>query len=240
MAVIRVNKTKDYVVMSNSHFREKNMSLKAKGLLSEMLSLPDNWDYSIQGLAAMNKENETAIKSALEELKEFGYLKVTKIMPKDSSSGRIEYVYDIFEDKKQGVGFLGVENLGVEILDLENPTQLNINNKVLNNKILNNTKAQSEKKEYMPYVHMQEKEYQTLIEKYGEKFTQRCIEVLNNYKGACGKKYKSDYLAILNWVVGRVDQEGIKKEPKAIVKTDKDIEEEIKRLEEMNNNLYMN
>ena len=61
MSVIRINKNKDYVTMSNYHFKEKEMSLKAKGLLSEMLSLPDDWDYSIEGLVSINKENETAI-----------------------------------------------------------------------------------------------------------------------------------------------------------------------------------
>ena len=245
MAVIRVNKTRDYVVMSNSHFKEKDMSLKAKGLLSEMLSLPDDWDYSIAGLAAINKENETAIKSALEELKKFGYLKVTKIMPENSPSGRIEYVYDIFENKKQGVGFLGVEILGVENQGLENQGQLNINNKILNNKNINNNIPHLNKKEtkpkisYAEYVSMQEKEYLSLVDKYGETFTRRCIEILNNYKGACGKKYKSDYLAILNWVVARTEQEGIRKEPKVAQKTDKDIEAEIKRLQEKNNSQYL-
>lgn len=97
MSVIRVNKNSDYTVMSNYHFKDKRLSLKAKGLLSQMLSLPDTWDYTIAGLAYINKEGELAIKSALDELKENGYLLVTKLMPKDTESGRIEYVYDIFE-----------------------------------------------------------------------------------------------------------------------------------------------
>jgi len=71
MAVIRVEKTENYTVMSNYHFKEKEMSLKAKGLLSLMLSLPDNWDYTIAGLVTICKENESAIKSALDELKIF-------------------------------------------------------------------------------------------------------------------------------------------------------------------------
>lgn len=71
MSVIRVEKTKNYTVMSNYHFKEKEMSLKAKGLLSLMLSLPDNWDYTIAGLVTICKENESAIKSALDELKIF-------------------------------------------------------------------------------------------------------------------------------------------------------------------------
>ena len=61
MSVVRVNKTKDFTIMSNHHLREKRMSLKAKGLLSMMLSLPDEWDYSISGLCAVCKENITAI-----------------------------------------------------------------------------------------------------------------------------------------------------------------------------------
>lgn len=77
MPVVRINKTQNYTVMSNYHFREKEMSLKAKGLLSIMLSLPDDWDYSISGLVAICKENETEIKSILKELEEFGYLERT-------------------------------------------------------------------------------------------------------------------------------------------------------------------
>ena len=97
MSVIRVNKTDNYTVMSNHHLQDNQMSLKAKGLLSQMLSLPDDWDYTIKGLVSINKESEAAISSALDELKKNGYLVINKIMPKDTASGRIEYVYDIFE-----------------------------------------------------------------------------------------------------------------------------------------------
>lgn len=122
-----MNKTKNYTVMSNEHLKDMRLSLKAKGLLSVMLSLPDTWDYSISGLVAICKESETAVKSTLNELKSCGYLVVTKKMPDETESGRIEYVYDIFEhaktgkqaDKKQGVENLGVENLEVENLEVE-------------------------------------------------------------------------------------------------------------------------
>ena len=76
MAVFKINKTKDYTVMSNNHLKEREMSLKAKGLLSIMLSLPNNWDYSVNGLVSICKENETSINSALKELKEFGVIKI--------------------------------------------------------------------------------------------------------------------------------------------------------------------
>lgn len=92
MSVIRVNKTKNYTVMSNEHLKDKRLSLKAKGLLSVMLSLPDTWDYSISGLVAICKESETAVKSTLNELKSCGYLVVTKKMPNETESGRTEYM----------------------------------------------------------------------------------------------------------------------------------------------------
>lgn len=142
MSVIKVNKTKDYTIMSNYHFKERNMSLKAKGLLSLMLSLPADWDYSIAGLVAICKENETAIKSTLDELKEFGYLEVIKKMPsKEDNRGRIEYEYIVYEQKQEGKK-QDLENLGVEVLGVENPIQYNTNNKELNNKKLNNIEEQ--------------------------------------------------------------------------------------------------
>ena len=96
-SVCRVNKNKNYTVMSNYHLKSKNLSLKAIGLLSKVLSLPDDWDYSISGLTSLCKESTSAIKAALDELKEWGYLVVTKLMPNETESGRIEYVYDFFE-----------------------------------------------------------------------------------------------------------------------------------------------
>lgn len=126
MAVVRVNKTSNYTIMSNYHFKEREMTLKAKGLLSLMLSLPDTWDYSIAGLVAICKENESAINSTLKELKKFGYLEVHKLMPNETASGRIEYIYDIYEQPhgKQTIEKQGVENQGVEFQGVENPVQL--------------------------------------------------------------------------------------------------------------------
>lgn len=151
MAIFRVNKTKDYTVMSNYHLNDKNLTLKAKGLLSQMLSLPDKWNYTIPGLVAINKEKETSIKSALDELKDNNYLVITKLYPNQTKSGRYEYIYDIYEYPKQEVEKQDLENLGVENLDIEN-IGLNkiLNNKILNNKILkNNSKPTLEEvKEY--------------------------------------------------------------------------------------------
>ena len=75
-------------------------------------------------------------------------------------------------------------------------------------------KRDKEKKKYRDYVSMTEDEYQKLLDTYGEEFTERCLDVLNAYKGSKGKTYKSDYLAILNWVVGRVEEEMERKQAK--------------------------
>ena len=74
MAVFRLERTRDYTVMSNHHLRDKRLSLKAKGLLSQMLSLPENWDYTLSGLAYINQESKDAIRSAVNELERTGYV----------------------------------------------------------------------------------------------------------------------------------------------------------------------
>lgn len=74
MPVFRVEKNKDYTVMSNYHLHDKSLSLKAKGLLSQMLSLPEEWDYTLSGLSRMNREGVDAIRSAIQELERAGYI----------------------------------------------------------------------------------------------------------------------------------------------------------------------
>ena len=74
MAVFRVEKNKGYTVMSNHHLRNKELSLKAKGLLSQMLSLPEDWDYTLAGLSLINREKIDAIREAVRELENAGYI----------------------------------------------------------------------------------------------------------------------------------------------------------------------
>ena len=74
MAVFRVEKNKGYTVMSNHHLRNKELSLKAKGLLSQMLSLPEDWDYTLVGLSLINRESIDAIRTAVWELEKAGYI----------------------------------------------------------------------------------------------------------------------------------------------------------------------
>ena len=94
MAYFRVNKNRNYTVMSNHHLRDRNLSLRAIGLLSKMLSLPDDWDYSVPGLVAICRESKNIIQGALKELEKNGYL--VRTMTRDSS-GHIGYNYDVYE-----------------------------------------------------------------------------------------------------------------------------------------------
>ena len=131
MPVIRVNKTKDYTVMANYHFRDKNLSLKAKGLLSMMLSLPNGWGYSVEGLAKLSSDGRASVMAALKELEESHYLK--RSQARDNSGKLGEAIYDIFEqpwsEKPTTV------KPTTEKPTAENRTLLNTNR--LNTKVLN-------------------------------------------------------------------------------------------------------
>ena len=99
MSVFRVHKTANYTVLSNYHFKEKEMSLKAKGLLSLMLSLPDNWDYSAAGLVTLSKDGKDSVNAALKELEKFGYLRRTQAI--DARGKFSGYNYEIFEQPNE-------------------------------------------------------------------------------------------------------------------------------------------
>ena len=94
MSVFRIEKTNNYTVMSNYHLKDINLSYRAKGLLSFMLSLPDDWDYSVKGLVKVSKESIKAIRSTLKELEDKGYLIRTRIQ---LDNGRFDYEYAIYE-----------------------------------------------------------------------------------------------------------------------------------------------
>ena len=90
MAVFRVDKVRDYTVMSNHHLRNTALSLKAKGLLSLMLSLPDNWDYTTKGLARICKDGVDSICAGVRELEEHGYVVRERIRGSNGQLGAIE------------------------------------------------------------------------------------------------------------------------------------------------------
>ena len=135
MSVFRVEKAKGYTVMSNHHLRNHALSLKAKGLLSQMLSLPDDLDYTLQGLAQINKESIDAIREAVRELERAGYIKRSR--ERDERGCLRETVYTIYKQphaeptpeeptqEKPALNNPTLEKPMLEKPTLENPTQLN-------------------------------------------------------------------------------------------------------------------
>ena len=91
MAVYRVERTKDYTVTANHHLRNTALSLKAKGLLSLMLSLPDNWDYTTRGLAAICRDGVDAIRATVRELERNGYVIRKRIRNAQGQLAETEY-----------------------------------------------------------------------------------------------------------------------------------------------------
>ena len=168
--IFRVMKLNNYTVIANNCIRNHEISLKAKGLHTLMMSLPDDWNYSMSGLKAMCKENDRSIENALAELKTHGYLKVEK-KPPTPGHNKFHYIYSIYEvpyteieDGKfavevhnvplesppvevhsVGVHSVGVHSVGVHSVEVQNRRQINTNK--LNTNKLNTNKLNTEDKE---------------------------------------------------------------------------------------------
>ena len=129
-----------FTTMPNYHLRDKKLSNQAIGLLSKILSLPKEWDYSLKGLTIICKDGITSIRSQLKELETNGYLTISKY--KDEK-GLFRYKYTVYYLPRYmwlkiknypDVGFPYMDNPDVDNLDIDNLTQINTNNKILNNK----------------------------------------------------------------------------------------------------------
>ena len=127
MAVFRIERTRDYTVMSNHHLRNANLSLKAKGLLSMMLSLPEDWNYTTRGLAKICKEGVDAIGAALRELEAAGYIVRHKLRDSQGRISDTEYViYEQPQLRKPDTDSPDTENPYLDKPDTEKPAELNI------------------------------------------------------------------------------------------------------------------
>ena len=127
MAVCRVEKNKNYTTMSNYHLRDKNLSNKARGLLSTMLSLPENWDYTTRGLAAICKDGVDGITSQLRELEQYGYLVRKRI--RDGNGRIVDMEYVIYEKPQPGLPDTEKPDMVIPDMDApstDTPAQRNI------------------------------------------------------------------------------------------------------------------
>ena len=137
MSVFKIEKNKNYTIMSNYHLRDKNLSYKAKGLLSFMLSLPEDWDYSVNGLVSLSKENIKAVRTGLKELEDNHYLIRERI---NLENGKFDYnyfIYEIphFEEHKHDENNPDMENPYLDSPSVESTTQINTNKINTNKKI---------------------------------------------------------------------------------------------------------
>jgi hypothetical protein len=158
--------------MSNYHFREKKMSLKAKGLLSLMLSLPNDWNYSISGLVTLSKDGKDSVMTALAELEKFGYLKRQQLFNEKGQFSGVEY--HIFEEpqKENPVAEnANTENANAEKSHAEKRPQLNTNQLNTNkNKDIKelNTKPISESELYDILIDIENTDLAELYRAYTE------------------------------------------------------------------------
>ena len=120
MAVFRVERNKGYTVMSNHHLRNKELTLKAKGLLSQMLSLPEDWDYTLAGLSRINREKIDAIREAVRELERAGYIQRSR---ERDEKGRLRGADYIIYEKPPNLDLPTLENPTLDNPTLEKPMQ---------------------------------------------------------------------------------------------------------------------
>lgn len=182
MAVLRKIKKTDFTVIDNNIFKNKKLSLKGKGMICTMLSLPDDWNFNEEGLTELSNDSRTGIRNTLNELMEFGYL--TRKQLKDSNGKFTNMEYTIYEEP------LYQKPITVE------PMSVKVHNKILNNKELNNKRKKEnikEKKEtYGTYgrVKLTIDEYMRLVNEYGEDFIKQQIEYLDEYIESNNNKNK--------------------------------------------------
>lgn len=213
MSVFKIEKNQNYTVMSNHHLRDRNLSYKAKGLLSFMLSLPDDWDYSLAGLCYISKESRDGIRSILKELQEHHYVEIEKVR---GYKGYFEYNYLIYEVPH----FISLENeqsnpdmekTHLDYPNVETTTQINTN--------IINTKKQIDKDDktkissfFVPEEH--NKLILELIERgyineddiqifYYDKLFNQLLEEDNSYQ---------DLIQIIHYIVPRIVKRKFKDE----------------------------
>ena len=192
--VFRVEKNREFVVMNHKFLREKEMSLKAKGLLALCLSLPDDWEYSLNGLVAICKESQTSIRSALKELEQFNYLKRNR---KKDDKGQFIYEYILYELPYSGFVHTdnqhtqnvptekrSTENRRQQSNDLENTNKLNIDKenkeKDINNILLSSVHNDELRELYRDYIQMREEIEAPLTAKGLQMLIKRCEKLSNN------------------------------------------------------------
>lgn len=208
MAVFRVERTRDYTVMCNHHLKDSNLSLKAKGLLSMMLSLPDEWNYTTRGLAAICKEGVDAIGKTLKELELAGYIIRRQLRGKDGRISDTEYT--IFEKPRKpsppdttlpDTENPYLDNPDTGAPDTDNPAQLNTKK---SNTQKSNTDLSSTHSFFLPAADgmtdgfekkaeiREQIEYDILCQQYDRMQLDELVEIIGSFN-RIARKYGIDF-----------------------------------------------
>ncbi len=205
MAIFRVEKNTNYTTMCNYHLRDKNLSLKAKGLLSLFLSLPDEWHYSVRGIASICREGVDSVNSGLRELEEAGYLTRSQKRQGNGRMGEIEYViYELPITAPPDTGRPYTENPYTEESNSENPGEINKDKTSkdevrteLNNKRVSKKQNRHRYGQYQNVL-LTDEEMEKLMKEYPNDYQSR-IERLSEYMASTGKIYKNHLATIRSW-----------------------------------------
>ena len=172
MSTIRVEKNRNYTIIHNQFLQNKELSLKAKGLLALCLSLPDDWNYNIRGLVSLCKESLTSVRSSLKELEEHGYVVITKLQ---DAKGRFTYNYTIYEVPVAENPIL--DNQVVEKQSTEN-VNLQITKELITKKENTNKLNLYIEEQAPPYIQSLLKEYLEMREEQKAPLTERGLKML--------------------------------------------------------------
>ena len=203
---IKTKKEKNYTVLDNTFIKDERLSWKAKGLMTYLLSLPDDWTIHFSEIEKHSTDGKSALRTAINELKEYGYLKAEQ---KRENNRFAEMVYIIIENPAEDfplTDFQQTENLQTEKQISENqPLQNTNNNKVLKKQNTNNNIPKHKNGTYQNVL-LSDKEIEKLNEELGPDKVKAVIDNFSELKEMKGYKYKSDYLAIKKWGIEAYNQ----------------------------------
>lgn len=202
MPVFRVERNRNYTTMSNYHLRDKDLSLKAKGLLSMCLSLTESWDYSVNGLVAISKEGRDAILSAVRELEQAGYVVRSRERDERGCLRGAEYaIYEVPQSHETDSPALEKPTQAIPTLDnpaQENPAQLRTDQS--NTKTINDGDKKAVRHRYGSYgnVLLSDIEMEQLRAEFPMDYQNR-IERMSEYIACTGRGYKNYLAALRSW-----------------------------------------
>lgn len=203
MPVFRVEKNSNYTTMCNYHLRDQGLSLKGKGLLSMLLSLPETWNYSVRGLSSITPDGVDGVLTALKELERLGYLERNQQRESNGRMGRAEYVIYEMPRKKPCSESPCTEkpytvNPDTDTPVTENPAQLSTNR--TSTETINKREKKEIQHRYGSYenVLLSDTEYGKLRQEFPGDYQMR-VERLSEYMASTGRSYKNHLATIRSW-----------------------------------------